>query len=119
MGAVVEENLRGEADLSAKSRNGEWTRVLGHLKEEVGEAAYRSWLQPTSFSRCDDGHAILAAPTRFLRDWVATHYADRLLALWQAENRTVTRVSVVVAVLPRRNGFDNMSGSAERQEGPQ
>src|SRR5206468_10282120 len=26
---------------------------------------------------------------------------------------------VVVAVLPRRNGFDNMSGSAERQEGPQ
>src|SRR5437667_724327 len=72
-----------------------------------------------SLQRCDNGHAIVAAPTRFLRDWVATHYADRLLALWRAENRTVTRVSVVVAVLPRRNGFDNMSGSAERQEGPQ
>jgi len=81
VGAVVEEHLRGETDPSAKSWSGEWTRVLAHLKEEVGEAAYRSWLQPTSFSRCDGGHAIVAAPTRFLRDWVATHYADRLLAL--------------------------------------
>src|ERR1700730_3532440 len=118
MGAVAEEHLRGEADPSAKSWNGEWTRVLGLLKEEVGEAAYRSWLQPTSLSRCDDGHAIVAAPTRFLRDWVATHYADRLLALWRAENRTVTRVSVVVGVLPRRNGIDNAGGSSGGQEGP-
>src|ERR1700724_1609854 len=106
MGAVAEEHLRGEADPSAKSWNGEWTRVLGHLKEEVGDAAYRSWLQPTSLSRCDDGHAIVAAPTRFLRDWVATHYADRLLALWRAENRTVTRISVVVGVTPGRDAID-------------
>jgi chromosomal replication initiator protein len=118
MGTVAEGHLRGETDPSAKSWNGEWARVLGHLKEEVGEAAYRSWLQPTSFSRCDDGHAIVAAPTRFLRDWVATHYADRLLALWRTENRTVTRVSVVVAVSPGRDGIGYKNGSAGGQEGP-
>ena len=118
MGAVAEQYLSDEAYPSVKSWHGAWTRVLGHLKEEVGEAAYRSWLQPTSLSRCDNGHAIVAAPTSFLRDWVATHYADRLLALWQAENRTVTRVSVVVAVLPGRNGIDNTNGSVGGREGP-
>jgi chromosomal replication initiator protein len=32
-----------------------------------------------------------------MRDWVTIHYADRLLALWQAENERVNRVVIVVA----------------------
>ena len=116
MGAVVEEHPRGGADTLANSWKGEWTGVLGHLKKEVGEAAYRSWLEPLSLVQCDQGHATLAAPTRFLRDWAATHYADRLLALWHVENPAVTRVSVVVAPMPARNGVVKMNGSAEGQK---
>src|SRR5215813_10844287 len=58
-GAVAKENPRDEADPSAKSRDGEWARVLSHLKREIGDAAYRSWLEPISLARCDEGHAIL------------------------------------------------------------
>jgi len=96
-----------DADTSASACKSEWIRVLGHLKDEVGEAAYRSWLRPMSVERVDDGEAIVAAPTRFLRDWVATHYADRLLALWRAENQRVTSLSIVVAIAPTRNGLDH------------
>ncbi len=39
---------------------------------------------------------MVAAPTQFLRDWVMAHYADRLLALWRAENEMITRLSIVV-----------------------
>ena len=95
---MAEAVRRGDADTSASACQSEWTRVLGHLKEEVGEAAFRSWLRPVSVERVDEGEAIIAAPTRFLRDWVATHYADRLLALWRIENRQIRRVLVVVAV---------------------
>ena len=105
---MVAEALRTvDADTSAHACEGEWARVLDHLKEEVGETAYRSWLRPMSVERVDDGQAIVGLPTRFLRDWVATHYADRLLALWKAENERVTSVSVVVAVARGRNGFDH------------
>jgi chromosomal replication initiator protein len=76
----------------------QWSRVLGQLKQEVGETAYRSWLVPISVQRVDGGEAVIAAPARFFRDWVASHYADRILALWRAENRQVKRVSVVVAL---------------------
>jgi chromosomal replication initiator protein len=94
-------------DNSALACRGEWDRVLGHLKAEVGEAAYRSWLRPMNVERVDNGEAIVAAPTRFLRDWVATHYADRLLALWRAENQLVASVSIVVAVASESNGLDH------------
>jgi chromosomal replication initiator protein len=85
------------ADGTANSCKGEWIRVLGQLKAEIGEDAFRSWLRPMDVERVDDGQAIVIAPTRLLRDWVTTHYADRLLALWQAENERVTRLSIVVA----------------------
>jgi len=118
---LAEAVRREDADISASACQSEWTRVLGHLKEEVGEAAFRSWLRPVSVERVDEGEAIIAAPTRFLRDWVATHYADRLLALWRAENQRVTSVSVVVALAGRRNGLDRSAdGEAKdlRQPAP-
>jgi chromosomal replication initiator protein len=97
---VVAEAVRKlQIDDPEAANNDEWARVLGRFKREVGEAAYRSWLRPVSLQRVGDGEAVIAAPTRFLRDWIATHYADRLLALWRIENRQIRRVLVVVAVV--------------------
>ena len=101
---MADEIRGGEAATSAAGCKNEWTRVVGQLKDEVGEAAYRSWLQPISADRIEGGQAIVAAPTPFLRDWVAAHYADRILALWRGENRQVLRVSIVVAPNGRPNG---------------
>jgi len=89
-----------DADSMANACEGEWIRILGQLKAEIGDNAFRSWLRPISLERVDDGQATIAAPTRFLRNWVATHYLDRLLALWQAENERMTRVSIIVAAPP-------------------
>ena len=75
---------------------GEWDRVLGQLRDEFGDTAYRSWLQSLRLDRIDAGEAIVAAPTRFLRDWVATHYADRLLALWRSENPLIARLQLII-----------------------
>ena len=71
--------------------------MLEQLREEIGDIAYRSWLAPVNVQRIEGGEAVIAAPARLYRDWVASHYADRILALWRAENRQVKRVSVVVA----------------------
>ena len=75
---------------------GELDRVLGLLRDEVGDTAFRSWLQSLRVERVDRGEAVLAAPTRFLRNWVATHYADRLLTLWRGENPAISRLSLIV-----------------------
>jgi chromosomal replication initiator protein len=75
----------------------DWTRVMGRLRQEVGETAFRSWFRSMTVERISAGEGIIAVPTRFLRNWVATHYSDRLLALWRSENRLVERISFIVA----------------------
>jgi chromosomal replication initiator protein len=43
-----------------------------------------------------EGRVQLCVPTRFLRDWVAPRYGDRLRALWQDESKGVAAVDIVV-----------------------
>src|ERR1700730_15819585 len=75
---------------------GDWAKVLGRLREEVGESAYRSWFRSMTVERIAGGEGVIGLPTHFLCNWVATHYADRLLSLWRTENQTVTRISFIV-----------------------
>jgi chromosomal replication initiator protein len=75
----------------------QWVRVRAKLRSEYGDAAFRSWLRNMSLVGIDDGHAKISVPTRFLRDWVAAHYADRIRALWNAENGSVVAVDILVS----------------------
>jgi chromosomal replication initiator protein len=74
----------------------QWTRIKGHLRNEFGEAAFKSWLSPLTLAEVRDGQARIAVPTRFLRDWVVTHYGDRIRALWAKEDADVTGIDIVV-----------------------
>lgn len=84
-------------DENAPTVETQWARVRGKLRAEFGEVAYRSWLKPLTLAGVDDGEVRIAVPTRFMQDWVRTHYAERLRALWKAENKLVRNVEVVVA----------------------
>jgi chromosomal replication initiator protein len=75
----------------------EWARVRGRLREEFGDAAYRSWFKSMTLHEVRDGHLRIAVPTRFLRDWVAQHYADRIRALWNADEVPVSAVDILVS----------------------
>ena len=74
----------------------EWARVLDILRAEVGEAAFRSWLQPLSVISIDSGEVSLAVPTRFMRDWIIKNYADRIQSIWASENDAVSGIELVV-----------------------
>ncbi|RUQ60731.1 chromosomal replication initiator protein DnaA [Azospirillum doebereinerae] len=75
----------------------QWARIRGRLKDEVGEIAYRSWLQPLAVASMTGGEVCIVVPTRFMRDWVLTHYADRIRVLWTGENPEVHSIDVIVA----------------------
>ena len=75
---------------------GQWQRVCARLQSEFGEAAYNSWLRPLSFKRIDGGLAYLQAPTRFMRDWVLSHYGERIRVFLQAEDSTIKDIDISV-----------------------
>ncbi|MBT3358265.1 MAG: chromosomal replication initiator protein DnaA [Rhodospirillales bacterium] len=101
--------------------NSEWESVCGRLREEVGEAAYQSWLKPMSVREMTGSQIRLSVPTRFMQDWVVAHYAERLSALWQAENPEVDSVDVVVQSdrrSPRARPQNEPGAEAEEKTAP-
>ncbi len=74
----------------------EWDRVKLRLKREFGDSAYKSWVRPIAFDSLDNESVRLSVPTRFMRDWVLTHYAERIRTLWAGENPKVRRVRIDV-----------------------
>lgn len=76
--------------------NAQWARVRGRLRAEFGEATFRSWLKPLTLAGRRGQDLRVAVPSRFMRDWVATHYADRIMALWSSECPEIRSVEVIV-----------------------
>jgi chromosomal replication initiator protein len=91
-GAFSSVNAEGDGSLDAA-----WARIRGRLREEVGEAEYRTWLRQLTLAGVEGDEAVVHVPTRFLRDWLRGQYGDRLRALWQAESVGVRRVDIRVA----------------------
>ena len=98
-GANIDSNssvMTGQRSAEEPQLSAQWARVRGRLQNEVGDVEYRTWLRQMSFGGLDGDEVTVRLPTRFLRDWVRTHYGDRLNALWQSENRQVRRVDIRV-----------------------
>jgi len=74
----------------------EWDRVKTRLKQEFGDSAYKSWVTPIVATGLRDGEVELSVPTRFMRDWITTHYAERIRALWNGENPGVRKITLKV-----------------------
>ncbi|MBY0509807.1 MAG: chromosomal replication initiator protein DnaA, partial [Rhodospirillaceae bacterium] len=80
----------------AATEQAEWDRVKTRLKQEFGESAFKSWVTPITAATVRDGEVELSVPTRFMRDWITTHYAERIRALWNGENPSVRKVTLKV-----------------------
>jgi chromosomal replication initiator protein len=73
-----------------------WTRVKDRLRAEVGEDVYSSWFARMELDGNDGDTVKLSVPTRFLKSWIQSHYAERVLACWQAEQPGFSRIELTV-----------------------
>jgi len=74
----------------------QWVRVRARLRKEVGDTAYRSWIKPLTLLSLEKTEVRLGVTTRFVRDWVRSHYADLIRTAWATENRDIASVDIAV-----------------------
>ena len=74
----------------------QWLRICERIRPEIGEPAYQSWLKPITVREMLDGVVRISVPTRFMRDWVVAHYAERLKDLWLGEDPSVRDVEIFI-----------------------
>jgi len=73
-----------------------WARVKRRLRAELGEDIFASWFGRLELDSVVEGCAYLSVPTRFLKSWIESHYADRVLAVYRSEANDVERVVIGV-----------------------
>ena len=101
--AVVEKSVSNEgADYSAaplkptKEIMDLWKQIHSDMRQEFGEAIFRSWLKPLVLQAYYHGTMEVSVPTRFMRDWIQNHYAERILEMCRQVNEEVKRLQIVV-----------------------
>lgn len=73
-----------------------WKKVHNDMRGEFGEAIFRSWLKPLTLQAFYHGTMEVSVPTRFMRDWIQNHYAERILAMCTENSEEVRRLQIVV-----------------------
>ena len=89
-----------QAKSVARDLDGQWSQVQDLLRAEFGKTAYSTWLAPLALGGFEGERVLLTVPTRFLRDWVAAHYADRIRVLWRRVNPKIHGVALNVTPAP-------------------
>jgi chromosomal replication initiator protein len=73
-----------------------WQKVKERLRVQLGEDVFSSWFARMELESVDQGAVRLSVPTRFLRNWIQSHYSEQVLTKWQSEEPTVTRLELSV-----------------------
>jgi chromosomal replication initiator protein len=73
-----------------------WRRVKDQLRSELGEDVFSSWFGRMELEAVEKGLVRLSVPTRFLRNWIQSHYSEKVLLKWQSEEPDVTRLELSV-----------------------
>ena len=94
----------GNSVSSEKELSEKWDRVAKKLQAELGEDLFSSWFARMEAEQLFDGKLVVSVPTRFLLNWVDSHYSSVLNRICQSELGALQEISVVVRTrgLPTR-----------------
>jgi len=106
-------NLEQRNDEPPRPAREAWVRACRRLRTELGEDVFTSWFGRLELDAIADGTAFLSVPTRFLKSWIESHYADRVLAVFSAESPEVKTVSVNVRSSTRPTGPARLARAAD------
>ena len=73
-----------------------WSSIKLQLKDIYGEAEYSNWLKLLIFSKVEKEIIIFHAPTKFMCDWILSHYGKKILSLWREKSISIKDISVFV-----------------------
>ncbi|QQG36691.1 MAG: chromosomal replication initiator protein DnaA [Micavibrio aeruginosavorus] len=94
--AFKKERFQNDSYLPTQEIMDLWNQVHGELRNEFGEAVFRSWLKPLTLQAAYHGTLEVSVPTRFMRDWIQSHYAAKILEMCTQRNPDIRRLEIVV-----------------------
>jgi len=73
-----------------------WNKVLEKFKRAFGNDIFESWIKNINLKKEFNHYVILSAPTRFVRDWIASRYVDKILDIIKTFKTSIERIEFLV-----------------------
>ena len=74
----------------------DWNEVLKNFKTTFGNDIYESWIRNINLKREFNHYVVLTAPTRFVRDWIVSRYADKILDIIKTFKKSIQRIEFFI-----------------------
>ncbi len=79
-------------EISHSTIENKWRRIQSRLRAEVGDDVFTSWFGRVELDAYDGRVVQVSVPTKFLRNWLQSHYSEKLLACCGTELGGANRV---------------------------
>ena len=73
-----------------------WNEVSIKLKAFFGQDIYDSWIKNLDLKQEFNHYVVLSAPTRFVRDWIVSRYADKVLDIIKNFKSSIQRIEFLI-----------------------
>ena len=74
----------------------DWNEVLKNIKTTFGNDVYESWIRNINLKKEFNHYVVLTAPTRFVRDWIVSRYADKILDIIKTFKKSIQRIEFFI-----------------------
>jgi len=74
----------------------DWNEVLKKIQFTLGSDVYDSWIKNIVLEKEYNHYVVLSAPTRFVRDWIVSRYADKMVDIIKIFKKTIQRVEFTI-----------------------
>jgi len=89
--------LHNNEILLAKEENFiNWNEVLVKFQQTFGNDIYESWIKNISLKKEFNHYIVLSSPTRFVRDWIVSRYADKILDIIKTYKQSIERIEFLI-----------------------
>ena len=73
-----------------------WSEVLKKFQANFGSDVYESWIKNINLKKEFNHYVVLSAPTRFVRDWIVSRYADKILDIIKTFKKSIQRIEFLI-----------------------
>jgi len=91
----------------------DWGKVLIELKHTFGNDVYESWLKNINLRKEFNHYVLLSVPTRFVRDWIVSRYADKLLDVIKNFKSSIQRIEFLIVDQEGKNNKQDYKKNAQ------
>tara|TARA_B100001540_G_scaffold230936_1_gene205094 strand:- start:2577 stop:3965 length:1389 start_codon:yes stop_codon:yes gene_type:complete len=73
-----------------------WEELLNEFQKTFGQDVYNSWIKNINLKKEFNHYIVLSAPTRFVRDWIVSRYADKILDVIKRNKKSIQRIEFLI-----------------------